>query len=138
MIDRMDTLVAENAMNLAWIPGMGPITACTIMGEIGDISNFHGADSLVAYAGINPIVYESGKFKATRLSISKKGSPYLRNAIYMVARSIVRYDHKFEKYYTKKRNEGKHYNVALGHVSNKLTRVIYHILKYNEPYDETK
>lgn len=138
MIDRMDSLVAENAMNLAWIPGMGAITACTIMGEIGDISNFHGADSLVAYAGINPMVYQSGKYEAKGLSMSKKGSSYLRNAIMIVSRLIILYDEKFKAYYEKKRAEGKTYNVAIGHVSNKLTRVIYHILKYNEPYDETK
>ena len=138
MVDRMDTLVAENAMNLAWIPGMGAITACTIMGEIGDISNFHGADSLVAYAGINPMVYQSGKYEAKGLSMSKKGSPYLRNAIILVSRLIIQYDEKFKAYYEKKRAEGKTYNVTIGHVSNKLTRVIYHILKYNEPYDETK
>lgn len=138
MVDRMDTLVVENAMNLACIPGMGPITACTIMGEIGDITNFHGADSLVAYAGINPRVYQSGKYEAKGLSMSKKGSSYLRNAIILVSRVIIQHDEKFKAYYEKKRAEGKSYNVAIGHVSNKLTRVIYHILKYNEPYDETK
>ena len=138
MVDRMDTLVSENAMNLAWIPGMGAITACTVMGEIGDISNFHGADSLVAYAGINPMVYQSGKYDAKGLAMSKKGSSYLRNAIILVSRLIIHHDEKFKAYYEKKRAEGKSYNVAIGHVSNKLTRVIYHILKYNEPYDETK
>ena len=138
LIDRMDILVTENAMNLAQIPGIGAITACTIMGEIGDISNFRGADSLVAYAGINPMVYQSGKYEAKGLSMSKKGSSYLRNAIILVSRLIIQYDEKFKTYYEKKRAEGKSYNVAIGHVSNKLTRVIYHILKYNEPYDETK
>lgn len=138
LIDRMDILATENAMNLTRIPGIGAITACTIMGEIGDISNFRGADSLVAYAGINPMVYQSGKYEAKGLSMSKKGSSYLRNAIILVSRLIVQYDEKFKTYYEKKRAEGKSYNVAIGHVSNKLTRVIYHILKYNEPYDETK
>ena len=138
LVDRMDILVTENAMNLALIPGIGAITACTIMGEIGDISNFRGADSLVAYAGINPMVYQSGKYEAKGLSMSKKGSSYLRNAIILVSRLIIQYDEKFKTYYEKKRAEGKSYNVAIGHVSNKLTRVIYHILKYNEPYDETK
>ena len=138
LIDRMDILATENAMNLTRIPGIGAITACTIMGEIGDISNFRGADSLVAYAGINPMVYQSGKYEAKGLSMSKKGSSYLRNAIILVSRLIIQYDEKFKTYYEKKRAEGKSYNVAIGHVSNKLTRVIYHILKYNEPYDETK
>ena len=138
LIDRMDILVTENAMNLAQIPGIGAITACTIMGEIGDISNFRGADSLVAYAGINPMVYQSGKYEAKGLSMSKKGSSYLRNAIILVSRLIIQYDEKFKTYYEKKRAEGKSYNVAIGHVSNKLTRVFYHILKFFESYDETK
>lgn len=120
LIDRMDILVTENAMNLAQIPGIGAITACTIMGEIGDISNFRRADSLVAYAGINPMVYQSGKYEAKGLSMSKKGSSYLRNAIILVSRLIIQYDEKFKTYYEKKRAEGKSYNVAIGHVSTNL------------------
>ncbi len=134
LIKRMDELARRNASHLLTIPGMGSITACTIMGEIGNINNFHGSESLVAFAGINPMVYESGNYKATQLSMSKKGSVYLRNAIIMVSRIIVRYDDNFCSYYEKKISEGKHYNVAIGHVSNKLTRVVYHILKYDEDY----
>ena len=134
MIERMDEVVRENYKHLLSIPGMGPITACTIIGEIGNIDNFHGAGSLVAYAGINPMVYESGNYKATNLSMSKKGSSYLRNAIITVSRLIVFHDETFKKYFDKKIAEGKHYNVAIGHISNKLTRVIYRILKYGEEY----
>ena len=134
MIERMDEVVRENYKHLLSIPGMGPITACTIIGEIGNINNFHGAGSLVAYAGINPMVYQSGNYKATSLSMSKKGSSYLRNAIITVSRLIVFHDETFRKYFDKKVAEGKHYNVAIGHVSNKLTRVIYRILKYGEEY----
>ena len=134
MIERMDEVVHENYKHLLSIPGMGPITACTIIGEIGNIDNFHGAGSLVAYAGINPMVYESGNYKATSLSMSKKGSSYLRNAIITVSRLIIFHDETFKRYFDKKIAEGKHYNVAIGHVSNKLTRVIYRILKYGENY----
>ena len=134
MIERMDDVVHENYKHLLSIPGMGPITACTIIGEIGNITNFHGAGSLVAYAGINPMVYESGNYKATSLSMSKKGSSYLRNAIITVSRLIIFHDETFKRYFDKKIAEGKHYNVAIGHVSNKLTRVIYRILKYGENY----
>ena len=134
MIERMDEVVHENYKHLLSIPGMGPITACTIIGEIGNITNFHGAGSLVAYAGINPMVYESGNYKATSLSMSKKGSSYLRNAIITVSRLIIFHDETFKRYFDKKIAEGKHYNVAIGHVSNKLTRVIYRILKYGENY----
>ena len=138
IIERMNTLIEEKSYVLSQTPGMGTITACTILGEIGDISNFHGVDSLVAYAGINPLVYQSGKYEGKGLSMSKKGSHYLRNAIIQVSRIIIHHDDKFKAYFEKKIAQGKHYNVAIGHVSNKLTRVIYHILKYKEPYDATK
>ena len=138
MIERMDEVVRENYKHLLSVPGMGPITACTIIGEIGNITNFHGAGSLVAYAGINPMVYESGNYKATSLSMSKKGSSYLRNAIITVSRLIIFHDETFKRYFDKKIAEGKHYNVAIGHVSNKLTRVIYRILKYGEEYQPIK
>ena len=138
MIERMDEVVRENYKHLLSVPGMGPITACTIIGEIGNITNFHGAGSLVAYAGINPMVYESGNYKATSLSMSKKGSSYLRNAIITVSRLIIFHDETFKRYFDKKIAEGKHYNVAIGHVSNKLTRVIYRILKYGEEYQSVE
>ena len=134
MIERMEELAKDNANHLLSIPGIGYVTACTIMGEIGNINNFRGSESLVAYAGINPMVYESGNYKATNLSMSKKGSVYLRNAIIMVSRLIVLRDETFKNYFDKKMAEGKHYNVTIGHISNKLTRVIYHILKYGEDY----
>ena len=134
LVNRMKQLCLENARDLLTIPGAGYITCCTIIGEIGNISNFHGADSLVAFIGINPLVYQSGKYDPKGLSISKKGSSYLRNAIIQISRLIVQYDESFKQYFEKKLAEGKHYNVAIGHVSNKLIRVIYHILKYKEPY----
>ena len=104
------------------------------MGEIGNINNFHGADSLISFAGLNPIVYESGKYKGTGLSISKKGSPYLRNAIVRSSNIIVMFDDKFREYFEKKISEGKPYKVAMGHVSKKLIRVIYQILKKDVKY----
>ena len=72
MVQRMQELVETNAPNLLTIPGMGANLACTIYGEIGNINNFHGSDSLVAFAGLNPFVYQSGKYEAKGLAMSKK------------------------------------------------------------------
>ena len=134
MIERMNELVNQEAQNLLTIPGMGANLACTIYGEIGNINNFNGPDSLVAFAGLNPFVYQSGKYEAKGLSMSKRGSSYLRNSIILASRLIVRKNPVFKDYFEKKRSEGKHYNNAIGHVATKLIRVIYHMLKYNESF----
>ena len=75
------------------------------------------------------MVYESGKYKAKNLSISKKGSKYLRYALYQAAKVCWIYDPMFNKYYLKKKAEKKHYYVILGHLEKKLIKVIYSILK---------
>lgn len=130
----MVKIIKEHYPKILTIPGVGANTAAGIIGEVGQISNFHNADSLLAYAGLNPLVYQSGKYEAKHTRISKKGSSYLRNALTMVARAIVKNDKTFNQYYTKKRNEGKGYNTAICHVRKKLVRVIYSILKNDIEY----
>ena len=116
------------------IPGVGYTTAGLILGEIGDISRFMNASHLISYAGLDIEVYESGKYKAKNRSISKKGSKYLRYALFQVAKVIWRFDSSFEAYYLKKQSENKHFYVILGHIQTKLIRVIYSVLKNNLPY----
>jgi transposase len=120
--------------NILTISGIGYITAGLILGEIGDINNFKNSEHLISYAGLDVKIYESGKYKATNLSISKKGSVYLRYAIYQVAKVCWIHDPMFYKYYLKKQAENKHYYVILGHIEKKLVKVIYSILKNNKPY----
>lgn len=116
------------------IPGISYINAGLILGEIGDINNFKNSDRLVSFAGLDLIVYESGKYKAIHTSISKKGSNYLRYALYQVARVCWIHDSSFNKYYLKKQAENKHYYVILGHIQKKMVKVIYSVLKNNKPY----
>ena len=116
------------------IPGISYTTAGLILGEIGDITRFKNSDSLISYAGLDIEVYESGKYKATNKSISRKGSRYLRYALYQVAKVIWRFDPSFNKYYLKKQSENKHYYVILGHIQTKVVKVIYSVLKTNLPY----
>ncbi len=116
------------------IPGIGYITAASILGEIGDINHFPNPDHLTSFAGLDLEIYESGKYKATNLSISKKGSRYLRNALFQVSRVIWQNDKQFKDYYDKKKAEGKKYLVIVGHIEKKLIRVIYSVLKNNKDY----
>lgn len=133
--EQIKTYVDELCPELLTIPGVGYITAGLIMGEIKDISRFHSIDSLIAYSGIDFEAYESGKFKAKNLRPTKKGSKYLRYALFQVARVAWIYDPVFKAYFQKKISEGKHYYVALGHLQNKILRVIYSILKNHSAYE---
>ena len=134
LIKEMVSIIKEHFPNILSIPGIGGNIAAGIIGEIGEISNFHNADSLLAFAGLNPMVYESGKYSAKHTKISKKGSSYLRNALTMAARAIINNDEVFKQYYFKKREEGKSYSTAICHVRKKLVRVIHSILKNDTEY----
>ena len=126
--------IKELNPNILTIPGIGIVTGGLILGEIGDIHRFKDSDSLVSFSGIDIEVYESGKYKAKHNHISKKGSKYLRYALFQVARIIWIHDPVFHQYYLKKKREGKHYYVILGHIEKKVTRVIYSVLKNNKAY----
>jgi|BioPla2DNA2_1021312.scaffolds.fasta_scaffold61593_1 transposase len=117
------------------IPGVGDVTAATILGEIGDINRFSNASKLVAYAGIDASVSQSGEYESTNNRMSKRGSPYLRKALFRAAFIASNHDPVFKAYYQKKRREGKHHNVAVGAVARKLCHTIYAVLKNNVPYE---
>lgn len=131
---QIKTYVDELCPNLLSIPGVGYTTAGLIAGEIRDISRFHSAESLISYSGIDVTVYESGKYKAKNCMPSKKGSKYLRYALFQVSRIIWQHDPVFQAYYEKKQAEGKHYYVILGHIQKKVIRLVYSILKNGTSY----
>lgn len=111
------------------IPGIGPINGGMILGEIGDINRFSKPRKLLAFAGLDPSVYQSGNFIAKKTKMSKRGSSTLRYALMNAAHNIVKNNQTFKKYYDSKRAEGRgHYN-ALGHCAGKLVRIIYKMLK---------
>ena len=120
--------------HLTSIPGVGTVLAATILSEIGDISRFSSADKLLAYAGLDPSVKQSGEFKSNQNRMSKRGSPYLRRAIWLASTVAVQCDPVFRAYYEKKRSEGLHYMNVIGHVSRKMTAVIFAVLRDGQPY----
>jgi len=116
------------------IPGIGATTGAAILSEIGNIQNFSLAVKLIAFAGLDPKLKESGKYQG-RTPISKRGSKYLRNAIWYSAMVACRVDDKFKKFYQDRRNKGKSHRYSVTAAANKLTKVIYHVLKNNCEYD---
>lgn len=127
ILDKLDSPITT-------IPGIGSVTAAVILGEIGDISRFSNASKLAAYAGIDASVSQSGEYRSSNNRMSKRGSPYLRKALFNAALIAAFHDPVFSAFYKKKREEGKHHLTALGAVARKLCNIIFAVLKYNEPY----
>ena len=117
------------------IPGIGMIAAAAILAEIGDINRFKSSSALVAFAGIDPTVRQSGEFSSTHNHMSKRGSPYLRHAIFLAATTCSFHNSPLNAYYKKKREQGKHHLTATGAVARKLTTVIYAVLRDGKPYE---
>lgn len=124
--------------HLQSIPGIGKVTAPTILAEIGDINNFSLPSKLTAFAGLDPSENQSGNKKSSNEKTSKRGSPYLRHALYTAAMVAANNDPIMHDYYIKKRAEGKHHYVALTGVERKLLGIIFHVLKENRDYRPPK
>lgn len=131
----MTDIMKYNQSAIMTIPGIGYINGGMILGEIGDIHRFTKPHQLLAYAGLDPSVKQSGNFKASHTRMSKRVSRVLRYALINAAHNVVKNNDTFKSYYNKKRAEGKkHYN-ALGHCACKLVRVIWKILTYDEDFN---
>lgn len=105
-----------------------------ILGEIGDIQRFDSPVKLVAYAGIDASVAQSGESEPQNNRMSKRGSPYLRRALHQAAVVAAFNDPQLHAFYAKKKAEGKHHNACIGAVSRKLCILVFTILKENRPY----
>ena len=130
-IDEIETaikaIVDETAPSILTIPGISYRMGAMILAEIGDFSRFDSPDKLLAYAGLSPSTYQSGKLNATGAyaHMEKRGSRYLRYALFNATKYVCIWEPSFAAYLNKKRAEGKHYNVAISHAAKKLVRLIF-------------
>ena len=131
---QISTIIKELNPRMLSIPGLGEISAATILSEYGDIKNFSYPNKMLAFAGLEPSIIQSGTLENNGKMV-KHGSGHLRYAIMNIAMSILRYSPTFYDYYQKKRSEGKCHRVALSHVCKKLIRVIYSLEKNNTDFD---
>ena len=129
--DMMDEIQSP----ITTIPGIGVRMGAMILAEIGDFSRFDSPDKILAYAGMSPSTYQSGQLKNCYPHMEKRGSRYLRYALYNATKYVCLWDPTFAAYLAKKRAEGKHYNVALSHAAKKLVRLIYSMEKSRQPYN---
>ena len=117
------------------IPGINYRMGAMILAEIGDFGRFSNADKILAYAGMSPTTYQSGTYESTHAHMEKRGSKYLRYALFNATKYVCHWDPAFRDYLAKKRAEGKHYNVAITHAAKKLVRLIYALEKSGQPYN---
>ena len=125
---QISTIIKELNPRMLTIPGIGEISAATILSEYGDIKNFSNSNKMLAFAGLDPSINQSGTLEYNGKMV-KHGSGHLRYAIMNSAMAVLRFSPKFYDYYLKKRSEGKCHRVALSHVCKKLIRVIYSLEK---------
>lgn len=116
------------------IPGISYRMGAMIIAEIGDFSRFDSPDKILAYAGLSPSTYQSGQFESSYAHMEKRGSRYLRYALFNATKFVCNWDQTFASYLAKKRAEGKHYYVAISHAAKKLVRVIYQLEKSGQSY----
>ena len=132
--EQIQSIMDELHSPIITIPGVGFCMAAMILAEVGDFTRFDSSDKLLAYAGMSPSTYQSGQLKNCYPHMEKRGSRYLRYALYNAAKYVCHWDPTFAAYLAKKRAEGKHYNVALSHAAKKLVRLIFAMEKSRQPY----
>ena len=135
-IDLLDAeikkIMREVSSPVLSIPGIGFVLGAILISEIGNIENFSSPAKLLAFAGLEPAIHQSGQYNANFTPTVKRGSTYLRWALMQAARLVAYRDPTFSAYLKKKLAEGKHFYVALTHVAKKLVRVVFHLLKTNQ------
>ena len=131
---QISIIIKELNPKMLSIPGIGDISAASILAEYGDIKNFSSPAKMLAFAGLEPSVIESGTLRSSGKMV-KHGSGHLRYTIMNTAMTVIKYSPTFYDYYLKKRSEGKCHRVALSHVCKKLIRIIYSLEKYNNYFD---
>ena len=116
------------------IPGISLRMGAMIIAEVGDFNNFDSPDKILAFAGLSPSTYQSGQLNNCYAHMEKRGSRYLRYALFNAAKLVCYWNPLFADYLAKKRSEGKHYNVAISHAAKKLVRLIFALQKSGQPY----
>ena len=135
---KIEEIVKAMGSVIMTIPGIRYTEAGMILGEIGDIHRFPNYSKLLAFAGLDPTIRQSGKFNASRTRMSKRGSRVLRYALIYSAHNVVKNNETFRKYYDLKCSQGRGHYGALGHCAGKLVRVIYKLLSEEIAFDPSR
>ena len=128
------TIMDETQSPIMTIPGISYRMGAMILAEVGDFARFDNADKILAYAGLSPSTYQSGQLDSSHSHMEKRGSRYLRYALFNATKFVCKWDESFGIYLGRKISEGKHYNVAVSHAAKKLIRTIYRMELTGQAY----
>jgi transposase len=131
---QIQEILEEIQSPMTTIPGIGFRMGAMILAEVGDFSQFSSPDKILAYAGLSPSTYQSGQLTNAHSRMEKRGSKYLRYALFNATKLVCQHNPIFTDYLSKKIAEGKHYYVAISHAAKKLVRLIYAMELSGESY----
>jgi len=127
------SIAIEEMEIITSIDGIGDVTGAVFLAEVGDIKKFSSHKSLIAYAGIDPTVFQSGKFEGTS-RISKRGNRHLRRIIYLMTIGVIRCNAFFKAYFLKRRQDGLPFRKAVLATAHKLIRVLFAMLSHKSHF----
>ena len=133
--EKIKEILSASNPPICTIPGIGATYAATILGEIGDFSKFSNPDKILAFAGMSPTTYSSGKYVSNHNRMDKRGSRHLRKTLYLATKSACLFVPELNAYLQKKRKEGKHFFVAISHTTKKLIRMMYSLEVERRSYE---
>ncbi len=133
LTDYCNSLLVEDLKIVTSVEGISNGTGTTFLAELGDINNYENHKKLIAYAGIDPTVYQSGKYQGTS-KISKRGNKHLRRVLWLMTVNVIHHNNMFKEYYQKKKQAGLPYKKAVLATMHKLTRMLFAMLSHKQQY----
>jgi transposase len=134
MDEEVIKLTAKVPQYLFTLPGATDLTIVSLYGEVSPIEAFENPSKLVAFAGLDPKVFQSGQYDAPRRHISKRGSPYLRRSLWQMAYRAICTEGDLRDFWRRKHCQNKHHLVAVTAVANKLCRIVWRIMTDRRDY----
>jgi len=130
----IESLANQLPQYVLTLPGADPLRAVSLYGETDPIGHFASSDQLVAFAGLDPVVFQTGQYEAPRRHISKRGSPVLRQTLWLMAHAAVRQEGSLRDFWLRKREQGLHYLAAVTAAAAKLCRISWRVLTDQRDY----
>jgi len=131
--DYCNSLLVEDLDIVTSVEGISDGTGTSFLAELGKIDNYETHKHLIAYAGIDPTVYQSGKYQG-KSKISKRGNKHLRHVLWLMTVSVILHNEKFRAYYQKKKQAGMPYKKAVMATMHKLIRMLFAMLSQRKRY----
>lgn len=137
LTDYCNSLLVEDLKIVTSVDGISNGTGTTFLAELGDVSKYENHKKLIAYAGIDPTVYQSGKYQGAS-RISKRGNRHLRRVLWLMTINVIHHNNDFKAYYQKKKQAGLPFKKAVLATMHKLVRMLFSMLSHKQLYAQNR